>query len=155
MPSSRNLLALTGLLFAGLLSQPVASADPSGDYATDTRGYVNSSARCAEGQKAVAIGRTQRSKVVICSTAAGGYEYFGVRIADGAALQLDAEATDTGYQGTADGATYTVEPTELSVVSDGKVIYRDTWVDYFEPQYTATPTTPTTPPAPAAPRSWG
>ncbi|MBI3216875.1 MAG: hypothetical protein HYZ38_23915 [Mycobacterium sp.] len=150
------------------------STEPSGDYATDSRGYINSSARCDEGQKAVAIGRTQRSKVVICSTSDGGYRYFGVRVSDGAALQADAEATDTGYQATAEGSTYTVEPSELTVVSEGKVIYRDTWIDFYEPQSSSetTSTTSTTAPTsttvptststatptstlPAAPRSWG
>jgi len=156
MLPTRNLPALTGLaavlaavgIVAGVTARPgpdsglpSAGAAPWtstltttttgawSDYATDSRGYVSASARCSEDQTAVAVGRTQRSLVVICS-GGGGYEYIGERISDGATLSASAEATDDGYAATAEGSTYTVTPTDLTVVSDDKVIYRDTWIDY-------------------------
>ena len=172
MPSSRNLLALTGLaaLLAGFVlfaavttgpgaepALPIAGAAPTttttpGGYPTDDRGFLNSSARCPEGQSAVALGRTQRSLVVICTTPGDGpYEYRGVRISDGATLQTDADVTEAGFVARTDGATYTVSPNELIVVSGGKVIYRDTWIDFRRPRYSAenggsgaTPTTTAT-----------
>jgi hypothetical protein len=159
----RNLLALAGLgallaivvLFAGVTMRqgadhalPAADAAPAtttatttttasataGTAKTDDRGYVESAARCAEGQTAVAFGRTQRSEVVICAVEGGDYEYIGVRSSDGATLQTTAESTDDGFVARTDGATYTVSPAQLVVVSGGKVIYRDTWIDYHQPQ---------------------
>lgn len=56
----------------------------------------NSAARCDGTQTALAVGRTQRSLVVICADQNGRYEYRGVRISDGALLKAPAEtATDT------------------------------------------------------------
>ena len=98
---------------------------------------MKSAARCAEGQTAVAFGRTQRSEVVICAVEGGDYEYIGVRSSDNATLQAAAESTDDGFVARTDGATYTVSPTQLVVVSGGKVIYRDTWIDYQQPQFSA------------------
>ena len=158
MLSNRNLAALTGLaallasfvLFAALVTRPgadpglpIAGAAPAtttaaSGYSSDDRGYLNSPARCPEGQSAVALGRTQRSLVAICTTPGDGpYEYRGVRISDGAVLQTDVDVTDAGFVARTDGATYTVSPTELTVVSGGKVIYSDTWIDYRRPRYSA------------------
>ena len=160
----RNLLALTGLgallaifvVVAGVTIRPgadhalpaawaapptttstTATSTDTDTATTDERGYVNSAARCPDGQTAVAFGRTQRSEVVICATPGGDYEYIGVRSSDDATLQATAESTDDGFVARADGATYTVSPTQLVVVSGGKVIYRDTWIDYHQPQFSA------------------
>jgi hypothetical protein len=102
----------------------------SGTTTSDSRGYVDSLARCPEGETAAAFGRTQRSQVVICATGDGNYEYRGVRLSDNATLQSAAEATDGGFVARPEGATYTVTPDVLEVISGGKVIYRDTWIDY-------------------------
>ncbi|OBF11354.1 hypothetical protein [Mycobacterium sp. ACS4331] len=105
---------------------------------TDERGFVGSDARCPDGQSAVAFGRTQRSLVAICPDGSGGYEYRGVRISDGATLITEAEATGDGtFVALNDGAEYTVSPSTLAVTSGGKVIYRDTWVDYQSPSFAA------------------
>ncbi len=125
---------------------------PSGTTTSDGRGYVNSPARCPEGQTATAFGRTKRSQVVICASGDGSFEYRGVRLSDDATLQTAAEASGDGFVARPDGATYTVSPTTLEVVSGGKVIYRDTWIDYHSSTRstergetpTASPTTPTT-----------
>ncbi len=117
---------------------------------TDERGFVDSDARCDEGQVAVAVGRTQRSKVAICTEPDGGYEYRGVRISDGASLVATAESTGDGaFVALNDGAQYSVSPTELVVTVGGKVIYRDTWVVYESPESdtemeSTVSTTPTT-----------
>ena len=118
---------------------------------TDAQGYVDSAARCGDDQTLVVHGSTQRSRVVICKGSDGAYEYRGVRISDGASLRAAAEATGDGtYVATSDGAEYTVTREELEVTSGGKVIYRDTWVDYqtVSPTTTATTTTATSTTAP-------
>lgn len=111
----------------------------------DQRGFVNSAARCDQGQTAVAFGRTQRSEVAICTQTGDSYEYRGVRISDGATLTAAAEATGNGvFTATNDGAVYTVSPEDLVVTSGGKVIYRDTWTEYEAPSFAAEHGTTTT-----------
>ncbi|WP_099023441.1 hypothetical protein [Mycolicibacterium palauense] len=135
---------------------PVASAAPStsateseaavtGPFTADARGYVGTEAYCDESQTAAAYGRTARSLVVICADGDGGYEYRGVRTSDGASLVAAAEAGDGDFVAEGDDATYTVSTTALTVTSGGKVIYRDTWIEFQKPTYsaedTAAPTT--------------
>lgn len=111
----------------------------------DQRGFIDSAARCDEGQTAVAFGRTQRSEVAICTQNGDSYEYRGVRTSDGATLTAAAEATGTGvFTASNDGAVYTVSPKDLVVTSGGKVIYRDTWTDYEAPSFAAEHGTTTT-----------
>lgn len=133
IPFAPGGLAVLAIAMGLALPLPVASAAPDAGPATDDRGFVDSAARCPAGQAAVALGRTRRSQVVICATGNGGHTYRAARVSDGAALQAEATATDGGYVARTDGATYTVSPTELVVVSGGRVIYRDTWIDYLEP----------------------
>ena len=143
---------------------PSAPADPS----TDALGFVDSTARCAAPDTAVAFGSTATSRVAICKTSSGKYEYRGVRISDGAKLVVPASASsDGGYVGESDGITYTVTSSSLVVSQGNQVIRREPMV-YFHgpktmaaapgtsapaapPPSTATPTatTPLPPPLPA------
>lgn len=154
----RNLLALAGMgaltvavaILTGTTAPPgtqraipvaqaapaatsTVAADGSQQPTTDDRGYLNSAARCPAGQTAVAAGRTRRSQVVICANGSDEYTYRGVRTSDNAELQLDASPSADGFVAHTDGASYAVSPTELVVVSGGKVIYRDTWIEYTQP----------------------
>ena len=143
---------------------PSAPADPS----TDALGFVDSTARCAAPDTAVAFGSTATSRVAICKTSSGKYEYRGVRMSDGAKLVVPASASsDGGYVGESDGITYTVTSSSL-VVSQGNQVIRREPMAYFHgpkttaaapgtsapaapPPSTATPTatTPLPPPLPA------
>ena len=143
---------------------PSAPADPS----TDALGFVDSTARCAAPDTAVAFGSTATSRVAICKTSSGKYEYRGVRMSDGAKLVVPASASsDGGYVGESDGITYTVTSSSLVVSQGNQVIRREPMV-YFHgpktaaaapgtsapaapPPSTATPTatTPLPPPLPA------
>ncbi|HEX5143004.1 MAG TPA: hypothetical protein VFW21_03960 [Mycobacterium sp.] len=122
-----------------VLAPAAAAPSPAaGAVKTDARGFLDSAARCPDGQTAVAIGHTQRSLVVVCTTPGDGpYEYRGVRVSDGALLKADAKVADGGFVADADGVTYTVTPKTLTVVSGGKVIYRDTWIDFQQPRFSA------------------
>ncbi|MGB7869398.1 MAG: hypothetical protein WBM01_14175 [Mycobacterium sp.] len=146
------------------LGTPSASAEP----ATDALGFVDSTARCAAPDTAVAFGSTATSRVAICKTSSGKYEYRGVRMSDGAKLVVPASASsDGGYVGESDGITYTVTSSSLVVSQGNQVIRREPMV-YFQgpkttaaapgtsapaapPPSTATPTatTPLPPPLPA------
>ncbi|MCV7107476.1 hypothetical protein [Mycolicibacterium chitae] len=155
------LLAIV-VLFAGMTAQPGAdpalpaavaapttttttttttSASPTTSAAgtdTDDLGFIGSKARCEAGQSAVALGRTQRSIVVVCADSSGDYEYRGVRINDGAMLTTQAQSTGDGtFVANSEGSRYTVSPDELAVTSGGKLIYRDTWAFYEAPSFSA------------------
>jgi hypothetical protein len=143
---------------------PSAPAEPP----TDALGFVDSTARCAAPDTAVAFGSTATSRVAICKTSSGKYEYRGVRISDGAKLVVPASASsDGGYVGESDGITYTVTSSSLVVSQGNQVIRREPMVDFHGPKTTAaapgtsapaapppstatpTATTPLPPPLPA------
>jgi hypothetical protein len=124
---------------------PSATAAP----ATDSQGFVDSAARCTTPDTAAAFGSTATSRVAICQTPGGQYEYRGVRVRDGAKLIVPASRSDDGgFVAENDGITYTVTANSL-VVSVGKqVIREEPMVDYHGP---GTPTTPTATSTPTAP----
>jgi len=109
---------LTGALL-GLAGSPAASADP----ATDAQGFVDSTARCPTGDSAVAFGSTASSRVAICKSTGGAYQYRGVRISDGAKL-ISAASTDGrgAYTATSDGITYTVTAKSLDISAGSQPI---------------------------------
>ncbi|MCX8560292.1 hypothetical protein OS122_05210 [Mycolicibacterium mucogenicum] len=109
-------LTAAALVLAGSLP---ASADP----ATDTQGFVDSTARCPTGDTAVAFGSTASSRVAICKSAGGAYQYRGVRISDGAKLIIAASADGRGgYTATSDGITYTVSAKSLDISAGSQPI---------------------------------
>ncbi|WP_431238933.1 hypothetical protein ACQ86B_03760 [Mycolicibacterium aichiense] len=119
---------------------PHAAAAP--DF--DTYGYLDSTARCPGA--AVLFGSTDSSRVAICKTASGGYEYRGVRVRDGAKLVLSASSSGDGsYSAVNDGITYTVNSSALVVSSGTTVVRKESWVDFHGPQTsTATSTSAAT-----------
>lgn len=136
---------------------PSAEGDPS----TDALGFVDSTARCAAPDTAVAFGSTASSRVAICKTPSAKYEYRGVRISDGAKLIAPAsQASDGGWVAIRDGITYTVTSSDL-VVSDGsQTIRREAMVSFHGPKTAPAPAagptqaaapTPTTSTAPLPP----
>ncbi|MCE9517246.1 MAG: hypothetical protein K8R24_15180 [Mycobacterium sp.] len=127
---------------------PLAIAAPTAAPPSDGQGYVNSTARCTAPDTAVIFGATDTSRVAICKTAGGEYQYRGVRVSDGA--KLIAAATQTAgntFVVKYDGATYTVTPQALSVTINGDTFRTETWADYHGPQAPAsgsnTPSTST------------
>jgi hypothetical protein len=149
---------------------PSAAAGPG----ADSQGYVDSTARCASPDTVVAFGSTESSRVAICKTAAGQYQYRGVRVRDGAKLILPAtKSSDGSYVATDDGNTYTVTARSLTVSQGNQVSREESMVDFHEPgspaarapssapkaappsaatpapAATSTPSTPLPPPLPA------
>ena len=131
---------------------PLAAADP----ATDALGFLDSSARCAAPNTAVAFGSTANSRVAICKSPAGQYGYHGVRVSDGAKLIASASASaDGSYVAKQDGVTYTVTSSALEVSDASGVIRREPMVSFHGPKTTqasaGAPQTPAAKPqAPAA-----
>ncbi|MFN0144578.1 MAG: hypothetical protein ACKVP6_14220 [Mycobacterium sp.] len=124
---------------------PLAIAAPTSAPPSDGQGYVDSTARCTKPEIAVIFGSTETSRVAICKTAAGAFEYRGVRVRDGAKLIVVASQTsDGGYIATNDGVTYTVTAQELSVSISGDTVRTESWTDLHSPQSPATQTSATT-----------
>jgi hypothetical protein len=136
------------------IGAPMAVAAPT----TDGRGYVDSTARCSAPHTAVMFGSTETSRVAICKTPDGEYEYRGVRLRDGAKLIVPAtQSGDGGFVADNDGIAYTVTADALVVSAGSRVIRDEPMVDFHgaEPeappasQETPTPTTSLPPPLPA------
>jgi hypothetical protein len=135
---------------------PSATAAP----ATDGQGFVDSTARCTTPDSAAAFGSTTTSRVAICKTPGGQYEYRGVRVRDGANLIVPASRSgDGGFVAENDGITYTVTSKSLVVSVGNTVIREEPMVDFHTPGAAAAPaappTTPTTPLPPPLPAEAG
>lgn len=130
--------------------------------ATDEQGFKDSWASCASPSTAVAFGSTATSRVAVCKSSDGQYQYRGVRVRDGAKLAVDAEPSgNNGFVAEGDGVSYTVTPSALLVSAGEKVIRDEPWQTYSGPEAPASaaptptsssssePSTPLPPPLPA------
>ncbi len=152
---SRLTVAAAACLALLAFGVPSATAAP----AADDQGYVDSTARCTPPNTAVLFGSTETSRVAICKTPGGQYEYRGVRVRDGAKLVVPASRSGDGYIADNDGMTYLVTSKSLVVSVGNKVIREQPMVDFHgeetaqapaaPPPTTTTPTTPLPPPLPA------
>ena len=135
------MLRTTGLALASAAASaavaigvPLAMAAPTAVPPSDTGGYLDSTARCTAPDTAVLFGTTKTARVAICKTAAGAYEYHGVRVSDGAKLIAAAEQTSADtYVVNNDGVKYTITPTALSVTANGNTFRTETWTDFHAP----------------------
>ncbi|KUH80347.1 MULTISPECIES: hypothetical protein [unclassified Mycobacterium] len=141
---------------SSLLLAPAAIAAPT----ADAQGYVDSTARCAPPKEAVLFGATGSSRVAICKTSDGEYEYRGVRLRDGAKLIVPATQTGDEFTAENDGITYFVSEESLTISAGTRVIREEPMVDVHEgqaddapsappPASTPKPTKPLPPPLPA------
>lgn len=144
----RLAVTTTVWLIVPAVGLPSATAAP----ATDGQGYVDSGARCAAPDVAVVFGSTANSRLAICKSPDGTYEYRGVRLRDGA--KLTAPAMLSGgvvYVAENNGISYAVSPSELVISSGAQVIRREPMIDFHKPGAamptpapTLTPESPTT-----------
>jgi hypothetical protein len=140
--------ACSALLAIGASS---ASAAP----ATDDQGYVDSTARCNPPATVVLFGSTESSRVAICKTAGGQYEYRGVRLRDGAKLIVPAAYSGNGFVADNGEMSYLVTAKSLVISLGNKVIRDEPMVDVHEPGTPAAPETSTTPLPPPLPAEMG
>ena len=157
--SRAGVLAGAGALAAMplvLLSAPQASSAP----AYDSRGYVDSTARCTGDSTVVVFGSTASSRVAICQDGDGGYQYRGVRVRDGARLIVPAsKSSDGAFTATKDGVEYLVTSKALVISLGEKVIRDEAMLDFHRAgsagtgsgsaETTSTQTPSTQPSAPA------
>ena len=100
---------------------PTAAPTPPG---TDDRGWTTyPGARCESGNPPAVMARTTHSVVVICEIQPGNFYYRGVRLSDGASIELaNAVRSSQGFDITnpADGTIYRIQPTSLTIApADG------------------------------------
>ena len=146
MPRATVVAAACSVLLA--IGLPSATAAPT----TDDQGYVDSTARCSSPATAVLFGSTDSSRVAICKTSGGQYEYRGVRVRDGARLIVPASQSGDGFVADNDGVTYLLTAKSLVINLGDKVIREEPMVEFHGPaapaQQAATPTSTTPLPAP-------
>lgn len=140
--------ACSALLAIGASS---AAAAPG----TDGQGYVDSTARCTAPATVVLFGSTESSRVAICKTAGGQYEYRGVRLRDGAKLIVPAAYSGNGFVADNGEMSYLVTAKSLVISVGNKVIRDEPMVDYHTPGAPSEPETPTTPLPPPLPAEVG
>src|ERR1700754_796149 len=127
--SHRLPAAATAALVLLAIGLPSALAAP----ASDGQGYVDSTARCAPPATVVLFGSTDSSRVAICKTAGGQFEYRGVRLRDGADLVVPATQSGDGFVADNNGITYTVTAKSLAISQSGKTIREEPMVDFHRP----------------------
>jgi serine/threonine protein kinase len=98
----------------------------SGLTGTDGLGFIGyPAARCTAGSEPAAEVRTAQSLIVICQTGPGGFYYRGLRLSDGAGIELaNAVRSSEGFDVTnpTDGTRYQIRPNVVNIVSpDGQV----------------------------------
>ena len=139
-------IATVAVLACAVIADPVAAASPTtapatpsaSNPATDSQGFVDSSARCSAPDVAVAYGSTDQSKAAICRTPAGQYQYRGVRLRDGAKLVASATVNSSGgFVAQSDGITYTLTSKSLDI-SDASGLIRSEPVVYYRGSGTTT-----------------
>jgi hypothetical protein len=117
-------------------SRPAATqtSSPTGPDASDDRGFLNSSARCDGPLSAVAIARTKSSLVAICTDQKGGYFYHGVRLSDGAALDVPAESTGgREFVARSGEVAYSLSTQQFVVTAGDTVVRSEPVIEYREP----------------------
>ncbi|OBB01329.1 hypothetical protein A5662_13755 [Mycobacteriaceae bacterium 1482268.1] len=145
---------VAGLAALVVGAMPSATAAPT----ADDGGYVNSAARCTAPNSVVVFGATDGSRVAICKTPGGAYEYRGVRLSDGAKLIVAAEPSGDGnFFAENNGIGYMVTAKSLVISAGNKLIRDEPMVDFHGEQTpaAATPTSTTPLPPPLAAEKGG
>jgi serine/threonine protein kinase len=101
---------------------------------TDAQGWVDyPNARCDPGSSPAVMGRTTQSVLVICEVGPANYYYRGVRLSDGAGIELaNAVRSSDGFNVTnpVDGTRYQVRPTSISITSPGGQVSTEPMIQY-------------------------
>jgi serine/threonine protein kinase len=93
---------------------------------TDDGGFIGyPAARCTAGSEPAAEVRTTQSLIVVCQTGPGSFYYRGLRLSDGAGIELaNAVRSSVGFDVTnpTDGTRYQIRPNVVNIASpDGQV----------------------------------
>ena len=91
------------------------------------------STRCDPGSAPAVMGRTTQSLIVVCEVGPANYYYRGLRLSDGASIELaNAVRSSGGFDVTnpVDGTRYQVRPTGISITSPGGQVSSEPMIEY-------------------------
>jgi serine/threonine protein kinase len=98
---------------------PAIEPSIAGPPGTDAQGWIAyPAARCDPGTQPAAVARTTQSVFVVCQIQPGTFYYRGVRLSDGASIELaNAVRSSVGFDVTnpTDGTRYQIRPTSLTI----------------------------------------
>jgi serine/threonine protein kinase len=101
---------------------------------TDALGFMAyPGARCAPGQRPAALGITAASALVVCRYGTDGYYYRGVRLRDGAQIELDhAVPTADGFDvvNQTDGTRYEIRSGALTIITPEGEVFSEPMIQY-------------------------
>jgi hypothetical protein len=101
---------------------------------TDSQGFIDyAAARCDPGNEPALMARTTKSLVVVCKAGPGNYYYRGVRVSDGASIELaNAVRTSSGFDVTnpTDGTRYEVRSNVVNIISPSGHVDSEPMVQY-------------------------
>jgi serine/threonine protein kinase len=106
-------------------TQPPTSAAPAALPGTDAQGFIDyPGARCDAGSSPAALARTTQSVFVVCRAGPGNFYYRGIRLSDGAGIELaNVVRSSGGFDVTnpTDGTRYQIRRDRLTIVTpDGQ-----------------------------------
>jgi serine/threonine-protein kinase len=101
---------------------------------TDAQGFVGYPAgRCDPGGTPALMGRTTQSVIVVCEVGPANYYYRGLRLSDGASIELaNAVRSSGGFDVTnpVDGTRYQVRQTGISITSPNGQVFSEPMIEY-------------------------
>jgi serine/threonine-protein kinase len=128
-PENQSTTSATSLTFPNTTSPTSATTKSATTTAqlrisnlpgTDNLGWTDyPSARCDPGTQPAVMARTTQSVLVVCQIQPGNFYYRGVRLSDGASIELaNAVRSSQGFDVTnpTDGTRYQIRPTSLAIV---------------------------------------
>jgi serine/threonine-protein kinase len=114
-------------------SSPSTSQPTTSVPGADGQGFVDyPKARCDPGSRAAATARTTKSVLVVCQAGPGYYYYRGLRLSDGASIELaSAQRSSDGWDVTnpVDGTRYEIRPDKLTI-ANGQIAETEPMVHY-------------------------
>jgi serine/threonine-protein kinase len=115
-------------------SSTTSQAQP-GLPGTDAQGFVGyPAARCDPGSRPAVMERTTQSLLVVCESGPANYYYRGLRLSDGAGIELaNAVRSSDGFDVTnpVDGTRYLIRPTGISITSPGGQVSSESMIEYW------------------------
>ena len=115
-------------------TQPTTSAAPLALPGTDAQGFIDyPGARCDAGNSPAALARTTQSVLVVCRAGPGDFYYRGVRLSDGAGIELaNVVRSSGGFDVTnpTDGTQYQIRRDGLTIVTPDGHAFTEPMVEY-------------------------
>lgn len=107
---------------------------PFGLPGTDAQGFIDyPGASCDADSSPAVMARTTKSVLVVCRAGPGDFYYRGLRLSDGASIELaDAVRSSGGYDVTnpTDGTRYQIRPDRLTIIAPNGQVFTEQMVDY-------------------------